>query len=63
MYACKGYDVWLANNRGNKYSNHGLGPKKWDFTFEEMAQYDLPAEVEHILKESNKEKLTYIGHS
>ena len=48
-----GYDVWLGNNRGNAYSrehvNYNVDDKEfWDFSFHEMAIYDLPANVDYI---------------
>lgn len=47
----KGYDVWLANVRGNKY---GIKHKKfkftdsefWDFSLDEVALIDLPETVD-----------------
>jgi predicted alpha/beta hydrolase len=68
--AAKGYDVWLGNNRGNIYSyDHTyLDPHKnsdqfFDFSFYEMGKYDLPAQVDYVLKVTGQEKLSYIGHS
>ncbi len=63
-----GYDVWLGNNRGNKYSkNHkniSIKEKKfWDFSFHEMGLYDLPAIIDYIRTTTGVEKITYIGHS
>lgn len=48
-----GYDVWLGNSRGNKYSmeHKSLDPKKkdyWMFSFEEMGDHDIPALLEYI---------------
>jgi pimeloyl-ACP methyl ester carboxylesterase len=63
------FDVWIGNNRGNKYSaNHTtLNPKKdkkfWEFSFQEMGEYDLPAIYDFIQNKTNCSKLSYIAHS
>lgn len=48
-----GYDVWLGNYRGNKYSckHQWLRPSQqeyWDFSLDEIAQEDLPACINYI---------------
>lgn len=48
-----GYDVWLGNARGNTYSRHHTNmsnddAKYWDFSWHEMAYYDIPAEIDFI---------------
>ncbi len=64
-----GYDVWLGNSRGNKHSRHHKiykdnSPEMWNFSFNEMGMYDLPAFISHILKINKwSKKLIYIGHS
>ena len=54
VVARTGYDVWLANSRGNKYclkhTNPNISKEKfWDFTFEEMGEKDLPPIIDYIL--------------
>lgn len=63
-----GYDVWLGNNRGNKYSQKHLyrelnSDEFWDFSMDEFALFDIPNSISFILNDTGKEKLTYIGFS
>uniref|UniRef100_A0A182N1Q1 Lipase n=1 Tax=Anopheles dirus TaxID=7168 RepID=A0A182N1Q1_9DIPT len=64
----RGYDVWLGNARGNRYSrNHTRlsldGREFWDFSFHEIGLYDLPTMVDHVLARTGHTQLHYIGHS
>eukprot|EP00887_Chlorella_sp_A99_P007411 scaffold2.g7411.t1 len=68
LLADAGYDVFLGNSRGNAFSrNHtGVQPSSaafWDFTFDDMADYDVPAMVAHVLAETGAERVAYVGHS
>lgn len=68
ILADAGYDVWLTNSRGNKYSRIGTNvtpnhKEFWDYSFQEMGQYDIKANIDFILKMTGKKKLTYVGHS
>ncbi|TYZ66241.1 hypothetical protein PybrP1_001772, partial [[Pythium] brassicae (nom. inval.)] len=68
LLADAGYDVWLGNNRGTPYSREHLeyttaDAAFWDFSFEDMAEYDLPAMINHVLDVSKRPTLSYIGHS
>ena len=37
--------------------------KFWDFSFDEMGKYDLPAMVERIREVTGRKKVNYVGHS
>lgn len=50
-----GYDVWLFNSRGNKYSKNHItldtsSEEYWDFSWEEVGVIDLPALTDYILQ-------------
>lgn len=65
----KGWEVWLGNNRGNKYSRKHLklspfDPKFWNFSLDEFAYFDIPDTLEYIRNVYNAyDKITYIGFS
>ena len=64
----QGYDVFFANNRGNKYSTRHKtldvrSEEFWDFSFQQMGQYDVPAFLKKVQELTEHQKVTYIGHS
>uniref|UniRef100_A0A8D9A6K4 Lipase n=1 Tax=Cacopsylla melanoneura TaxID=428564 RepID=A0A8D9A6K4_9HEMI len=69
MLSDLGYDVWLADTRGNCYSHkhktlNDTDEKFWDFSFDEMGTFDVPALIDYILERKPRhKKLFYIGHS
>ncbi|KAF9285664.1 cholesterol esterase [Mortierella alpina] len=63
-----GYDVWLGNARGNKYSlkHMFLKPhenKFWEFSMDELALFDMPDTIDYILGRTGAPSLVYIGFS
>lgn len=68
MLADLGYDVWMGNVRGNRYSKQHRwlvtdSKKFWKFSFHEMGKYDLPVLIDFILNKTGFKKIQYIGHS
>lgn len=58
ILADNGYDVWMNNSRGNRYSkNHvHLEPENdrqfWDYSFEDMGKYDQPALFNFVIEKT-----------
>lgn len=68
VLADSGFDVWMGNSRGNKYGLRHVNLKPdeadfWEFTWEEIGLYDLPATIDYILNVTNRDDLYYIGYS
>ncbi|NXL77542.1 LICH hydrolase, partial [Leptocoma aspasia] len=68
ILADAGYDVWLGNSRGDTWSlkHKTLKPCQkefWQFSFDEMGKYDIPAELNFIMNKTGQNNVYYIGHS
>ena len=54
------FDVWFLNMRGNSYSKHhnfydaSSSTEYWQFSFEEVGDFDIPATVDYIHKVTSK---------
>merc|ERR1712168_47596 len=61
--AAEGYDVWLGNYRGNHDSreHQSLDADRdnefWQFSWDEMAKYDLPTELNFVMNHTNSQKV------
>ncbi|XVE72467.1 hypothetical protein DITRI_Ditri11bG0041400 [Diplodiscus trichospermus] len=67
ILADNGFDVWLANTRGTKYSrgHTSLSPNDsayWEWSWDELILYDLSAFVQYVHDQTGQ-KLHYVGHS
>lgn len=63
-----GFDVWLGNTRGNKYSqshtNPSITPEEFfSFSLDEGGTLDIEAYYKYILEKTMTQKLTLCGYS
>ncbi|GAM21316.1 hypothetical protein SAMD00019534_044910, partial [Acytostelium subglobosum LB1] len=68
ILADAGFDVWISNVRGTTYSNSHIkyNPTQkefWAWSFDQMAEYDLPTVVDYVLGVTGHETVGYAGHS
>eukprot|EP00831_Metopus_contortus_P014700 TRINITY_DN16094_c0_g1_i5.p1 TRINITY_DN16094_c0_g1~~TRINITY_DN16094_c0_g1_i5.p1 ORF type:complete len:244 (-),score=27.66 TRINITY_DN16094_c0_g1_i5:25-756(-) len=66
-----GYDVWLGNNRGTihslehvdiqEHNSRKISGKYWEFSFDEMGLYDLPAMIDYISDITGQPKVSYLS--
>ena len=58
----------LLNNRGTKYSNEhkdftAYDSQYWEFSYDEMGEYDLPANIDYVKNITGSKQVIFIGHS
>ncbi|XP_017140068.1 lipase 3 [Drosophila miranda] len=66
-----GYDVWMGNARGNRYSRNHTSlstkhPNFWRFSWHEIGYFDIAASIDYTLSTENGKGQTgihYVGHS
>ena len=68
LLADAGFDCWLLNNRGNKYSqkHRTLSPKDekfWDFSIDDLSRGDLTACINFVCNLTGNATVSYIGFS
>ena len=64
-----GFDVWLSNARGTKYSlGHDIlrtienNENFWYWTYAEFAKFDATAQMKTIKKVTGAEQVSYVGY-
>ncbi|CAK7338185.1 unnamed protein product [Dovyalis caffra] len=67
ILADQGFDVWISNTRGTKFSSRhtSLQPNQqefWNWSWDELAKFDLPALFGYIYNKTGQ-KIHYVGHS
>nr|AAC62229.1 yolk polypeptide 2 [Plodia interpunctella] len=67
LLADQGYDVWLGNARGNRYTRHHVNHHAakadfWRYSNDDIALHDLPAMIDYALKTTGQRKLFYVGY-
>ncbi|GFQ03352.1 triacylglycerol lipase 2 [Phtheirospermum japonicum] len=67
MLADNGYDVWISNHRGTRFSRRHVSldpmhPEFWNWTWVDLANQDLPAVIGLVFKETGQQ-MHYVGHS
>ncbi|KAL5712423.1 sterol esterase [Ranunculus cassubicifolius] len=67
LLADNGFDVWIANARGTRYSQGHTSlntddPAYWEWSWDELVTYELPAIVQYVNEETSQ-RLHFVGHS
>lgn len=61
----RGYDVWIAELRGSGESDgsSAFTDRKPDYNFDTFLKVDLPALINYVRFSTQREHVTYVGHS
>ncbi|KAK4483219.1 hypothetical protein RD792_010401, partial [Penstemon davidsonii] len=67
ILADNGYDVWISNIRGTRFSRRHVtydpsNPEYWNWTWDDLVTHDLPSVIELVFRQTGQ-KIHYVGHS
>ncbi|XP_068666869.1 triacylglycerol lipase 2-like [Aristolochia californica] len=67
VLADSGYDVWISNSRGTRFSRGHATldasiPAYWAWSWDELVEFDLPATFDFVFRQTGQ-KIDYVGHS
>ncbi|KAF5479801.1 hypothetical protein F2P56_000592 [Juglans regia] len=67
ILADNGFDVWIANTRGTRFSRRHTSldsnqPDFWNWSWDELVSFDLPAVFDFVYGQTGQ-KIDYVGHS
>src|SRR4051812_14942689 len=67
ILADSGFDVWVANNRGTRWSSRhvSLDPSSrdyWDWSWDDLVVNDMPTLVDYVSSHT-RQKPHFLGHS
>ncbi|KAG8366782.1 hypothetical protein BUALT_Bualt16G0003500 [Buddleja alternifolia] len=67
ILADNGFDVWISNIRGTRFSRGHVSldpanPEYWNWTWDDLVSHDLPSVIELVFRQT-RQKLHYVGHS
>ncbi|GMT01554.1 hypothetical protein PENTCL1PPCAC_23728, partial [Pristionchus entomophagus] len=68
ILADAGFDLWLVNFRGSKYSKTHVKLKPessqfWDWSWDQISEFDLPAAIDTVRRMTGFKQVYYVGHS
>ncbi|XP_029202026.2 gastric triacylglycerol lipase-like [Acropora millepora] len=68
ILADAGFDVWMGNVRGNTYGLRHIkfplhSDQFWNFSWDEIARYDIPAMLKFVTRMTSQSSLYYVGYS